>query len=105
MFQLTTGANAGIPKNYYIPAPASYPQFCNNDAASPSFGVCDFNIPAIYTENQYVANGDYIINSKHSISTKYFYTHNPYKSFLGQAGGNLPGTPENIVFGNHAAVA
>jgi len=105
VFQLTTGANAGVPKNYYIPSPASYPQFCDNNPASPRFGVCDFSIPAIYTENQYVANGDYIINSKHTISTKYFYTHNPYTTFLGQMGGNLPGTPEDIVFGNHAAVA
>ncbi len=29
IFQLTTGANAGVPNNYYIPAPSSDPQFCN----------------------------------------------------------------------------
>jgi hypothetical protein len=106
MFQLTTGKGpttgqgAGIPVNYYIPSPVSLPQFCDD-----ATGVCNFDIPATYTENQYVANGDYIINSKHTFSGKYFYTHNPYTTFLGQAGGNLPGTPEDIVFGNHAAVA
>lgn len=105
MFQLTTGSAknptaGGVPNNYYIPAPAAYPQFCNATS-----GVCDFSIPAIYTENQYVANGDYVFNSKNTLSTKYFYTHNPYTTFLGQGGGDAPGTPESILFGNHAAVA
>jgi hypothetical protein len=104
MFQLTTGSPkkptaGGVPNNYYIPSPVTYPQFCDD-----STGVCNFNIPAIYTENQYVANGDWIINSKQTLTTKYFYTHNPYTTDLGQGGGNLPGTPENILFGNQAAV-
>jgi Carboxypeptidase regulatory-like domain len=99
MFQLTTGKNAGVPNNYYIPSPKSYPQFCND-----ATGVCNFSIPAIYTENQYVANGDYVFNSKNTLTTKYFYTHNPYTTDLGQAGGNLPGTPEGVLFGNHNAV-
>jgi len=105
MFQLTTGSPkhptaGGVPNNYYIPSPVSDPQFCND-----ATGICNFSIPAIYTENQYVANADYVINSKNTLSTKYFYTHNPYTTFLGQGGGNLPGTPEGVLFGNHAAVA
>ncbi|HKV06136.1 MAG TPA: carboxypeptidase-like regulatory domain-containing protein [Candidatus Acidoferrales bacterium] len=105
MFQLTTGTAknptaGGVPNNYYLPAPASDKRFCNDIA-----GVCNFSIPAIYTENQYVANGDYVFNSKHTLTTKYFYTHNPYTSFLGQMGGDAPGTPEHILFGNHNAVA
>jgi hypothetical protein len=98
IFQLTTGKTGGVPNNYYIPSPVSYPQFCS------AGGTCNFDIPAIYTENQYVANGDYVFNSKNTLTTKYFYTHNPYTTFLGQAGGNLPGTPEGVLFGNHAAV-
>jgi hypothetical protein len=105
MFQLTTGSPknptaGGVPNNYYIPSPVTYPQFCDDTT-----GICNFNVPAIYTENQYVANGDYIFNSKNTLSTKYFYTHNPYTTYLGQGGGNLPGTPEGILFGNQAAVA
>lgn len=99
IFQLTTGANAGVPNNYYIPAPSSDPQFCN------AAGTCNFTVPAIYHENQYVANGDYIISSKHTLTTKYFYTANPQTLFLGQAGGDLPGTPVFTPWGNHAAVA
>jgi hypothetical protein len=102
IFQLTTGKGAGVPNNYYIPAPASDPQQCKHVV----FGSvsCNYSVPAIYTENQYVANGDWIINSKHTLSTRYFYTLNPQTPFLGQNGGNLPGTPEHIVFGNQDAV-
>jgi Carboxypeptidase regulatory-like domain len=100
IFQIQGGVKTtdGSP-NYYIPNPASVSNFCDGTS-----GVCNFDIPAIYTENQYVANSDWVINSKETLSTKYFYTHNPYVTFLGQAGGNLDGTPENILFGNHAAV-
>lgn len=104
MFQLTTGKISGVPNNYYIPSPVSYPQFCNDDPTSVQYGLCNFDIPAIYTENQYLANGDWIVNSKEHVTMKYFYTHNPYTTYLGQAGGDLPGTPENIIFGNHAAL-
>jgi len=105
MFQLTTGTPknptfSGVPYNYYIPSPKSDPQFCND-----ATGLCNFAVPAIYTENQYVANGDYVFNSKNTLSTKYFYTHNPYTTALGEGGGDLPGTPQYILFGNHAAVA
>jgi len=109
MFQLTTGTPknpraGGVPNNYYIPAPISDPQFCPQVDGVPT-GICNFSIPAIYTENQYVANGDYVFNSKNTLTTKYFYTHNPYVTYLGQGGGDLPGTPEDVLFGNHAAVA
>jgi Carboxypeptidase regulatory-like domain len=100
IFQLQTGKISGVPNNYYIPAPATDPQFCNNTT-----GICNFSVPAIYSENQYVANGDYIINSKHTLTTKYFYTANPQTLYLGQGGGNLPGTPEKTPWGNQAAVA
>jgi len=99
IFQLQTGAKAGVPNNYYIPAPASDPQFCN------AAGTCDFDVPAIYHENQYVANGDWIINAKNTFQTKYFYSANPQTLYLGQAGGDLPGTPEYTPWGNQAAIA
>ena len=100
IFQLTDGTGAGVPNNYYIPSPSSDPQFC-----SATTGVCNFTVPAIYHENQYIANGDYVINSKHTLSTKYFYSANPQTLYMGQAGGDLPGTPELTPWGNQAAVA
>jgi len=105
IFQLTTGSGAGVPNNYYIPGPSSYPNFCraNNDEAGDY--TCNFDVPAIYSENQYVANGDWVINSKHTLTTKYFLTKNPQTLFVGQGGGDLPGSPELTPWGNHAAVA
>jgi len=100
IFQLQDGKNAGVPNNYFLPAPSSDPQFCNDVT-----GRCFFTVPAIYSENQYVANGDYIINNKHTLTTKYFYTANPQTLYVGQAGGDLPGTPEKTPWGNQAAVA
>lgn len=106
IFQLQTGKGAGVPNNYYIPAPSSDPQFCLPAAGSGATSqTCDFTVPALYSENQYVANGDYIINSKHTLTTKYFYTANPQTLYVGQAGGDLPGTPEYTPWGNQAAVA
>jgi len=98
MFQLTTGPNAGIPANYYIPAPASDPQFCT------SAGVCNFSVPAIYNENQYVGNTDWVINSKNTLTEKYFYQAAPQTLYLGQTGSVLPGTPVYTPWGNQAAV-
>jgi Carboxypeptidase regulatory-like domain len=92
---------------FYIPSPQDDPQFCRPGALSaggfPQYD-CNFSIPALYHENQYVANGDYVINSKQTLSTRYFYTLNPQNPLLGQTGGNLPGVNENIVFGNQDAV-
>ena len=99
IYQLTTGSGSGVKNNYYLPSPSSDPQFCN--AAT---GVCNFSVPAIYNENQYVANGDYVINGKETLLTKYFYSANPQTLYLGETGGNLPGSPEAFLWGNHTAL-
>jgi len=105
MFQLTTGKNAGVPENYYIPAPASDPQFCVAPAAGTNVSNCNFSVPAIYNENQYVGNGDWIVNSKNTLALRYFYQAAPQTLYLGQAGGDLPGTPEYTPWGNQTAIA
>ena len=100
MFQLTTGKNAGVPNNYYLAAPASYPRFCN-----ATTGLCNFSIPAIYNENQYVGNGDWVVDSKNTVQIRYFYQAAPQTLYLGQAGGDIPGTPVYTPWGNQDAVA
>ena len=106
MFQLTTGTAkhptaGGVPNNYYIP--------CSGDVSTVlrrrngHYAISTFRRSTPRTSTSPTATT--IINSKHTLSTKYFYTHNPYTTFLGQGGGNLPGTPEDVLFGNHAAVA
>ncbi|HTZ99805.1 MAG TPA: carboxypeptidase-like regulatory domain-containing protein [Candidatus Aquilonibacter sp.] len=102
IYQLTTGSTAGVANNYYLPAPSSDPQFCQPSTDTEE--VCNFSVPAIYNENQYVANGDYVINSKNTLTTKYFYQAAPQTLYLGQAGGYLPGDPVKTPWGNQAAL-
>lgn len=84
-------ANGG----YYIPTPLAEPG-CNASTLT-----CNFSDPALYRENQGILNGDYLINSKETLSTRYLYTHNPQVDTLN---GDIPGTPETVVWGNHDAV-
>ena len=59
--------NVKLPNgSYYIPG-------------NPSgvYGPVTFTDPATFTEHQLIANGDYIINSKNTLSVKYFWTADP----------------------------
>ena len=63
--------------DYYIPG-------------SGTSGVAQrlFSNPARFTEDQYIANGDWIVSEKHTLQMKYMYSHDPFNY---QLGGNLPG--------------
>ena len=60
-----------------------------------------FSSPAIYNGDQEVANFDYVMNAKHTLSGRYFYTHDPQVIPLN---GQLPGAPTKILFSNTYAV-
>jgi hypothetical protein len=47
-----------------------------------------FSIPAKYREDQYIANGDWIVNSMHTLQVKLMKAKNPYEY---QLNGQLPG--------------
>jgi Carboxypeptidase regulatory-like domain/TonB dependent receptor-like, beta-barrel/TonB-dependent Receptor Plug Domain len=47
-----------------------------------------FSIPAKYKENQFIANGDWIMNSAHSLQVRLMKAKNPYEY---QLNGQLPG--------------
>ena len=83
---------------YYIPTPSA-----DSSCAPNGFGgySCNFSVPALYKENQFLVNGDYLINSKHTLQTRYFYTRNPNVVTLG---GYLPGEPQTNLYLNHNAV-
>src|SRR5262249_24193402 len=53
--------------------------------------------PAIYNGDQEVANGDSVINPKHTLSGRFFITKDPQVIPLN---GQLPGAPTKIKFGN-----
>jgi len=77
--------------SYYIPG-----------SGTGAFTRRQFSSPAKYTEDQYIVNADYVINSKHSLSTRYFFTHNPQTVPFGI--GGLPGTPIHNDYSNTNAV-
>lgn len=60
-----------------------------------------FSDPAIYNEDQVVANFDYIISPKNTLAGRYFFTNNPQDLTLG---GELPGAPNLLGFSNTDAV-
>jgi len=60
-----------------------------------------FSSPAIYNGDQEVANFDYVMSAKHTLSGRYFYTHDPQVIPLN---GQLPGAPTKILFSNTYAV-
>ena len=81
--------------------------------ASSATGNCtlpEISIPIIAKEDQYVANSDYILSSKNTISTRYFFSKDPIlQSFNCLALFNpnnqcMPGSPENADFTDHNAV-
>src|SRR5437879_7786663 len=50
-----------------------------------------YSIPNKYTENQYIANADYIVSPKHSLQMRYMYSNNPFEYQLSGTFGQLPG--------------
>jgi len=70
-------------------------------SGTAGYRTLSFSDPAIYNEDQAVANFDYVINSKHTLAGRYFYTTNPQTLTLG---GELPGAPSLLGFSNHDAV-
>ena len=59
-----------------------------------------FSIPARFTEDQVVANVDYLITPKQTLQAKYFYSRDPILSPMGETGGNIPGEPTQIQASN-----
>jgi hypothetical protein len=66
------------------------------------YGPVTYSSPATFTEHQLIANGDYIINSKNTLSVKYFWTADP--QFLPLSGTDVPGTPVTSKYDNTNAV-
>ena len=76
--------------NYYFPS-----------SGSSGYASTSFSDPAIYNEDQVVANFDYVMRSKNTLAGRYFFTNNPQILTLG---GELPGAPSLLGFSNTDAV-
>jgi len=60
-----------------------------------------FSIPAKYSEDQYIANGDWIMNTRHSVQARYMYSKNPFEY---QLNGQLPGRIQTDARSNSSGV-
>ena len=99
---------------YYIPSPplgggvASPGVTClpvaGANANSVGTGLCTAIAPAIYHEYQGIGNWDYVINSKNTLSGRYFFSTDPSKQQFYQASDTIPGSGVNPQFGNQTAV-
>ena len=82
--------------SYYIPG-----------SSTGTYSTATFSDPVIYTEGQYLLNGDYLINSKETLSTRYFYSRehqsNGVNCLISQT-TCLPGSGQDDHFNNTAAV-
>jgi Carboxypeptidase regulatory-like domain/TonB-dependent Receptor Plug Domain len=84
--------NAKLPNGQYaIPAPQVL--------TSATVGYSSLSAPAIFNENQYIANGDVTISSKQTLSFKSLYSRDP-ESLPFQASTNVLGFGENDYHSN-----
>lgn len=61
-----------------------------------------FSIPAKYTGDQYIANVDYLLNSKNTLAMRYLFSEDPQTTPFGI--GGMPGTPVHSYYANTNAV-
>jgi hypothetical protein len=76
--------------SYYIPG-----------SGATGYRQVSFSDPSIFNEDQVLVNGDYLINAKHTLAARYFYTRDPQIQTLG---GLLPGSPSDLYYSNTNAV-
>jgi hypothetical protein len=82
---------------YVIPTPQNYV----TNSQGVLVGTSSFSIPAAFREDQVLVNTDWVINSKHTLSERYFYSYDP--ETLPFNGNTLPGYGANVLFKNHNA--
>lgn len=73
--------------SYYVPG-----------STNGGFQQANYSFPSIYTGDQYLANADWVINSKNTLAMRYFFTEDPQTTAFGI--GTVPGTPSSTYYAN-----
>ena len=98
------GIKGGYNNGFYFP---SAPAICHSVATTDAGCVTPISDPIIASENQYLANVDYVISSKNTLSERYFLSSDPevqpFLCFITPGSCN-PGSPEDITFTSHEGV-
>jgi hypothetical protein len=80
--------NVKLPNGqYYLPG-----------STNGGFQQVDLSIPSKYTGDQYLANADYLINSKNTLAMRYFFTEDPQQTPFSIS--SIPGTPSSSYYAN-----
>jgi hypothetical protein len=94
--------------NYLIPSSCSYGGICNGSASTTASNL--FVDPATFTDHNFLINTDYVINGKHTLSTRYQYERDPVHggfpslNSTSLVGTFLPGQGIEITHTNHQAI-
>jgi hypothetical protein len=83
--------NVKLPNGqYYVPG-----------STNGGFQQANFSLPSVYTGDQYLANADWVINSKNTLAMRYFFTEDPQVTPFSIS--NVPGTPSSSYYANTIA--
>ncbi len=88
-------------RGYYIP---SAPQLCNGLPVTHTGCTLAISEPIHANESQYIANTDYVISSKHTLSQKFLFGTDPQdQTFNCFINGSIcnPGAPINALYQNY----
>ena len=86
------GPKGGYNKGFYIPSGSFVP---SHPGACPAPCLDSIVQPIQANEDQYVANGDYVLSSKHTLTSKFFYSKDPQIQSFVCLGPCMPGGPED----------
>jgi hypothetical protein len=73
--------------NYYVPG-----------STTGDFQQANYSIPSVYTGDQYLANADWLINTKNTLAMRYFFSEDPQTTPFSIS--NVPGTPSSTYYAN-----
>lgn len=93
--------NAKLPDGMYV---IPSPQTILNAGTPKAVGFSAFSIPARFQEDQGLFNLDYVINSKNTLSGRYFYAYAPQTQQFANANGQPPGSGISVLSGDQVAI-
>ena len=93
------GPKGGINQGFYVALPRRFPE------TTPLANPISFAQPTRANEDQYLANLDWVVNSKNTLSERFFTSKDPQQqSFVCLPGGGTilnscaPGAPEDVAY-------
>ena len=101
-FLRVPGPKSGLNQGFWIPSVPFSNGAPLENCWSPKTAPCSANAvsdPILANEDQYLGNLDYVINSKNTLSQKFFMSHDPQvQPFTCLGGGCTPGAPTAVTY-------